>query len=545
MKENVMKKRWARKDKLAAGFFLVCAAMTAYYLLMGYGAYLDSDMASELVLSSHLAEVGAPVSGAWYYSTEIRLLNTQLVFTPLMALFPDDWRLVRTLGCLILMGLLAAASLFAARAFGAKRRYALLFAGMNISVCSPLYSQNVVIGAYYVPHAALTMALLGLFARWQRGRKQLTGALVLALAFGLGASSVRYLAVALAPLLCACLWSYTFPMGDETLPRSHAQRCALALGAGAAVMGLAGYIACRAALGGVLHYAFDYYGSMGYADWQSTDLFGQLQTVLGGLLTGMGFEGKVPLIGGQGILNALTLLMLFVGGLLLWRCARTLCADEASTPGRTALIALVFALGLSLAMFVLLRSVYFDRYWLPVMMLGAPVMALCLTRERNVVFRRLAALLFAGTVLLTSASCMVYSMRGPQVAREMRMEAVDEARRLGLDKGYATFWNANIVTELSNGEIEMTALEEVTDERGRRLHLRPWLESEAELVLDRPDEPVFLLVGNWEEEGLEAFLAKAGAQRHALDGWINLYVIPTQRILFEAMGEISTQQGDI
>ena len=188
-------------------------------------------------------------------------------------------------------------------------------------------------------------------------------------------------------------------------------------------------------------------------------------------------------------------------------------------------------------MFVLLRSVYFDRYWLPVAMLGGPVMALCLTEERNPVLRRLAALLFAGTVLLSSASCLYYSMRSPQAEEEMRMEAIDEARSLGLDKGYATFWNANIVTELSNGEIAMTSLEWTSDEEGRRLQPSRWLEAEDELTMDRPEEPVFLLVGIWEEKGFEPFLQEIGAQLHELDGWINLYWIPTQRSLFEAMGE--------
>lgn len=32
----------------AAAIFLLCALMTGFYLIAGYGAYLDSDMASEL-----------------------------------------------------------------------------------------------------------------------------------------------------------------------------------------------------------------------------------------------------------------------------------------------------------------------------------------------------------------------------------------------------------------------------------------------------------------------------------------------------------------
>ena len=140
----------------AAAVFLLCAVMTGTYLIAGYGAYLDSDMASELALASHLAEEGKLISGTWVYSTEVRVLSTQLIFTPLMALFPHDWRLVRTLGCLILQGILAASAYFCGRALGADKKFSLLFAGLSISACSVVYAQMVTIGAYYVPHAVLT-----------------------------------------------------------------------------------------------------------------------------------------------------------------------------------------------------------------------------------------------------------------------------------------------------------------------------------------------------------------------------------------------------
>lgn len=120
----------------AAAIFLLCALMTGFYLIAGYGAYLDSDMASELALASHLAKEGALISSTWAYSTEVRVLSTQLVFTPLMALFPHNWRLVRTLGCLILQAALAASAYFCGRTLGARKRFALLFAGLSISVCS-------------------------------------------------------------------------------------------------------------------------------------------------------------------------------------------------------------------------------------------------------------------------------------------------------------------------------------------------------------------------------------------------------------------------
>lgn len=185
-----------------------------------------------------------------------------------------------------------------------------------------------------------------------------------------------------------------------------------------------------------------------------------------------------------------------------------------------------------------MNGVYFDRYWLPVTMLFAPVLALCLSGEENAALRRMALLLFVGTTLLVSAMCMAHSMAHKQAEEDMRMAAIDEARAQGLDKGYATFWNANILTELSDGEIDVTALDWTHNAAGEE-SMKPqrWLEAEQSFVMDRPEEPVFLLVGGWESEGIEPFLERVQAKKAEIGGYIDFYTIPRQALLFEAMGE--------
>ena len=66
---------------------------------------------------------------------------------------------------------LAASAYFCGRSLGARKRFALLFAGLSISVCSVVYAQMITIGAYYVPHAVLTNLYVGLTARLMTERK--------------------------------------------------------------------------------------------------------------------------------------------------------------------------------------------------------------------------------------------------------------------------------------------------------------------------------------------------------------------------------------
>ena len=220
---------------------------------------------------------------------------------------------------------------------------------------------------------------------------------------------------------------------------------------------------------------------MGYGDWNSFSLSDQLQSMLYGLLTLLGFETPTPLMGVQGILNALILLMPAACAVVLLRRSR----DDAQTESvRLCRLSLVLGFALSAVVFLLIRSVYLERYWLPLLMLGAPVMADCLTHEKDGILRAAVIALLAGTVLLTSASCIYYSAKNPQVQTDMRMEAVDLIRRMGLDKGYATFWNANIITELSDGEIDVVSLIARTEQDGSvSFHLNPWLETDEELSI--------------------------------------------------------------
>ncbi|MBR4040535.1 MAG: hypothetical protein IKJ11_10645 [Clostridia bacterium] len=517
---------------LGASFFALCVFMTAAYLLAGYGAYLDADMASELALARQLVSEGTLFSSEWYYSTEVRLLNTQLVFTPLMALFGGNWQLVRTIGCMILLIALAASCLFAARMIGAKYPYAWVFSGLTICVGSPLYAQNVIIGAYYVPHAVLAFVMLGLYGGWLQRRKALTAVILLVLSFVMGLSSIRYLLSAIMPLTGAALWQFVFTGEKEEDCRTPEQMQSAGLGLGIGVMGAAGYVIGKKLLPKLFLFNASYHASTGYASFSQHDLSAQIQSVIYGLLYAMGFEESVPLFGAQGILNALVLLEIFVSILLLSRALRRECAPAQ----RMGMLMLVFAAVLSAMSFVLLRSVYFDRYWLPVLMLGAPVLALCLSTEKNVVLRALAMLLFAGTVLIGSASTMYYSMRNPQLAGEGRLDIVQMADELGLSKGYATFWNANVIDEASDGEVNVVGVEWIMENK-EVVGFRPmrWLQTERDFAMDMPDEPVFLLVGEWEMDGIEPLLKRLQARQIEIGGWIRFYLIPSQRLLFEVM----------
>lgn len=549
-----MPKRRGKADPgaaLCALAFLTCVLLVAHYLIAGYGAYLDADMASELALASQLAKEGALVSTSWRYSTEVRALSTELVFAPLMALFPNDWRLVRTLGCLILLAMMAASAYAAARLMGARRRYALLMSGLTLCPCSAVYAQMIVIGAYYVPHAILTNLMTGLFAAClarvgtpkgaRRGRLPAACAALAALSAAMGAQSVRYLLCAVLPAAGAGLWIYAFPEGDgEALARTRRDNRRALLALGVLLCGAVGY-----ALGKRWQSGFHVGG--GFANRRLTaitgaDLLALAEDSLAWLLRIGGYQEGRLLLSARGLFCAASTLAPAAALLLTLRALRR-ARREGRVAARAGLLTLTVSFALTLWSFVFVEDLFLNRYWLPVMTLGAPALACALSLEGNPALRRGCALLLTCVTVGLCFGLTRDSMASPERGAddEALAQAVEDT---GMTLGYATFWNANIVTELTDGRVEVVAMRIAQEDGGPACPaLDVWLEAEENARENRPEEPVFLLLEPDEAERLGRFLSLCGAQGRPLPKGLTLYAVESQGRFFEAMRALAGADG--
>lgn len=521
------------KIVLAALFLVLCLAMSGYYLAAGYGAYLDADMSSELVLAQHLAGTGRLISPDWLYSTEVRVLNTQLVFTPLMALFGADWQLVRVIGCLILLALMAASCVFCARMIGARMSYALVFAGIGVLPVSVVYAQMIVIGAYYVPHAILTNLMIGLTAcAVKKKRWGVYMALLAVLSLVMGASSIRYLLCAAIPSAAAGIWMAVFPHGEKL---KQDEKRLLAASLGSAAVSVAGYVIGQKLFGALYTYGGARYNGSRLIGLMNENLFDLLDQALDGLIKLMGFlEGRI-MLSVSGLLSVGVLGLLSLSVLLCMRAAK---AEESKgcAARRYGLLALVFSAAVTLFTFVFVDDLYLNRYWLPVMTLGAPVMAMCLSRERRCALRMLSLAAFVCVVLGLSAVQIRSSMNNPEI-NEADWYNAQTVRESGLTMGYATFWNANVMTELTDGEVEVVSMTIIRNAQDQAYpEMSVWLETQENIRENRPDEPVFLLLSANEALELAPFLDACAAQKRPLAGeWLQMYVVESQHRYFETI----------
>ena len=191
-----------RGNKFLLGIILITEIALLTYATWRWGElHLDSDDSAEMILSELLSRSGEIVSKNWYYSTEIRVLNTQLIMGTLFHFF-TDWHVVRTVGTGILLVILVESFLFLCKATQIGEEL-MCFTPLLIWPFSPVYQDIVLFGLYYIPHLCIIFLTLGLILNRKEERRKIRFGILLVLAFIAGLGGIRMLVICYTPLLFA------------------------------------------------------------------------------------------------------------------------------------------------------------------------------------------------------------------------------------------------------------------------------------------------------------------------------------------------------
>ena len=199
-----------RKDRNNHILTAILAAqiLLLMFLTWKYGIQrLDGDDSAEMILANLLAREGGILSHNWYYSTELRVLNTQIVMSLLFRVF-NDWHLVRTLGTGILLCILVSSYLFMCRSIPEGDRLR-KWAPAVLLPFSYVYLDIILYGLYYIPHISIIFTSLGLLLR-RKEKDPLSTVLLCVLAFAAGMGGIRIPAVGYAPMFAAAFLIFLF-----------------------------------------------------------------------------------------------------------------------------------------------------------------------------------------------------------------------------------------------------------------------------------------------------------------------------------------------
>ena len=495
-------KRWGKlRVEMLAWLFLVAVFCITVAVYVKYGHHnLNADVSSDMVLAELLNREGALLSENWYYSTELRVVNSVPVYQLGLKLLPDDWHMARSFSIAVLLIILAATMIYMGR--GAGLRVSPIFAaGAMMMPIGAVQAFLLTYGEFYTAYIALTFVIVGLVLRLPR-RKGLIRRLVLlaVMSFWGGLNGVRMPMQCGAPLLLACAWGVWDALREAESPMQalHTPQTRMALGAG-----VSGAAMVAAFLINWLYlsrrYTFRQYGGAAMGPFDADTFLVQLRYFAGYF----GYDDGVRLLSARGIGNLLTLALLAA---LVWalikhlRCTRK--DAQMRLLGDFSVCALVVGLTLN-AVLGEHENAYSIAYYLSgvfalVMVLFAQVERLdC----RMTCLRTLCSLAVAGIFVWQSAEYMLCDLRTTETEHERAAAwLVDN----GYTQGYATFWNGNVLTECSNGQLELYVYDSWYS-----YEPYPWLQEKAHLT-ELPQGRVFVYV----EDSELAYEAPCAKEEH-------------------------------
>ena len=472
----------ARKPRDWFMIFSWTALAVAFAALVAYTSLhiadlLDADMSSELILARQLKQSGGILSANWFYSTEIRVLNTQLVYGFFFRLF-SDWQAVRLASNVTLCLLLLGSYYFLCRRLRITRYFPMTAAILLLPLSAP-YFYIFLYGAYYIPRVSILFGILGLLMppSGEPGRRTKAGAvastlIACALSLALGLEGARMLLVLFVPI--------TIVVGAELLVRivrrygkAPARRGNAISGSGFPTYFLQAFLICVCAVAGYLinqrilihAYPFEQYGAM-------------TPSLTLGSIKGVAFN-QLHLIGyGTPTYILSAVIWAAAGALFVWYLLR----KGEKSPFALRFVWFCFVSWACYTAFCCLID-FGQVAWhmVPVAVLWIPATAVIL-REGNPppVFRRALCIGLSLCFLLVGIQGYFAFENWPYRKGTRTSDSYSQItaalEEKGYQNGYATFWNANILTELSDGAIDVWCVESFDQNTTRSPDLYQWLQ---------------------------------------------------------------------
>lgn len=478
---NRPKKNWL--DWLSTGVLAGAFLILVIVNICWGDHWIDSDMAAEMIFSKLLSEEGKLIASAdWYYSTEFRVLYTQLVMGPLHRIF-SDWHVIRVMTNVVFYVLMLAGFWFVCKPLAIKWRTVCLCALALLVPVSEAVMTHLQMGNTYMSHVILCFVTFGLFLRlsnqdcFAKTAKKSGIYMVYAISFAvicviLGVSGVRYLLDLLVPMaLTAVIFlmrGHAFFAFREEPSGAHFKglwKCEQArylyVSLTGMVFGGIGYLINARYISNL--YQFQTYDATNFIAVHEGVFMDRVQNTLGELLQMFGYIENKAFLSLRGVITILAFVMIGVLGYVWVKAMRysevqTLALEEPAEQNHrrfTVLFAGV-SLALHLFVFVFTTSTMVDRYFIPIAIFFLIVLAIYMEWEGRV-FDRVAICLVLGGCLSLAGLKNYYSFVSND-KNATRYEVADFLVKEGYTFGYASYWNSNIMTEVSNGELEMANL---------------------------------------------------------------------------------------
>ena len=448
--------------------------------------YLNADVSSEMVLAKLVKDEGGlfGLSHSWLYSTELRVLYVTAIYRIFMMLFPENWYLVQLCTVCVCELMLIASSLYLFRPLRNEYKWDVYITAVLLLPFSIQYTLLMTYGNFYIVYTAITFLQYGIILRIDKNKGRFLRLLcLLAMGFFSGLSGVRMLMFCAAPILmtgCIALFLRAYRTSSfSDFFRWREWRLLWTSILNSAVITL-GYLVNVLVLS--KQYTFKNYG---IAFIRKFDL-GYVLSHFSLIPEFMGYTEKSPLFSLGGIDSVLALGLFLIALFSFVRIVRLKSRELPETDFShsvyyllllTALIGgVVFDVMLDDGLFMGFHVSYFMPGFL--LFLSGIFYSLSQYPAR---MRAVSGICMFAVFLVFAVHSYLFvrsNMRGSETNYE---EAAQWLEERGYVEGFASFWQSNVLTQASNGHIEMWTLYQDERDTPEQTTLYAWLQKKSHL----------------------------------------------------------------
>ena len=465
------------KNIYIASILTCITFLVTYTVFVSMHKFIDADLASETLLARECVREKSLVPLGWGYSTEIRLLNTQLISAPLFV-FIKNWDLVRAITSLISCAILFFTGWKLQSVVGIKKTWVKFLCSTLLSC--PWSSLNFYVigwGNYYIPHIVLGFLTLIMFIPLMNGSEQkMKKRLVLFyfLAFISGLSTIRYILIYQFPLtLSSVILSYnrkdkakrvTFSeLKDFFLGNKILRVSIIAL-----FLSGIGYVFNNA----VLHklYNFSQWNDVTFNNFGDVSLLNLFSTIL----KAFGYQENIAVFTPSGLVNV----FVYIALVFFVICMVKALLGDITIEKRLVLVFTICTIAFN--SFLYYHTEFIARYYITIL----PYMIVCIaifidSEKLGVLKRYFVGTAFSLCIFVSSfTSIQGYLTRDSNKDMYPVMEFLNKKVSEDSDYsfGYSTFDYANLITYFTDEKIEVATVKKVrkyVPELGRKVDCFP------------------------------------------------------------------------
>ncbi len=440
--------------------------------------WLDSDMAAEMIFSKLIAEEGGLLtSKKWYYSTEFRVLYTQLFMVPLFYVF-EDWHVIRTITNLLTYALMLGSYYYFMKPMKVRKGTVVFSSVILLLPFSETFVTHMQMGNTYMPHVIIVFFCFGMFLRLSEQRRLLEKKNILLFVIYLllcvvcGMSGVRYMLALQAPLGITAVYYIMRSDAYGKLRTEISRERVTQVLAGERLQYLTYSI--FGALGALVGYGinvtviakkypFQTYEVTNFIKVFQGILVERTQDTIANLLMLFGYIEEKGFLSLRGLISLIAFAMLFGIVMLVKRVGKLLkkaTAEEVESLGHKRFVTYFFVIAFALNTFVFLftTSTIVSRYYITVFIFVLPLLCIYFENEKLPWDKLLVSLFLCGCLGLSTMKCVYSFVDKDKNAEEKKVAAFLVENEYSF--GYASYWNANIMTELTDGIVEVANIGE-------------------------------------------------------------------------------------